>query len=108
MYGAVIYGYIATIVQRWWAVLACALLLVSISPVRIFVGVHFVMDIFGGLIFGFLLLLLLFLAEPRIEKYVGSLSLFGRCAGIILVAAIPLLLVVPVSLSLGEWQVPAP
>jgi membrane-associated phospholipid phosphatase len=107
MYGAVIYGYIATVVQRWWVVLACALLLVSTSLVRFFVGVHFLPDIFGGLIFGFLLLLLFYLAEPRIEKYVGNLSLFGRCVGIILVAAIPLLLVVPVYLSLGDWQVPA-
>lgn len=107
MYGAVIYGYIASMVQRWWAVLACALLLISTSLVRVFVGVHFVMDIFGGLIFGFLLLLFFFLAEPWIERYAGTLSLFGRCVGIILLAAIPLLLVIPAYLSLGDWQVPA-
>jgi membrane-associated phospholipid phosphatase len=106
MYGAVIYGYIATVVQRWWAVLACALLLVSTSLVRVFVGVHFVPDIFGGLIFGFLLLLIFFLMEPRIEEYVGSLSRYSRWVGIILLAAIPLLLVVPAYLSLGDWQVP--
>jgi len=107
MYGAVIYGYIITLVRRWWAVLACVLLLVAASLARVFVGVHFVPDIFGGLIFGFLLLLLFFLAEPRMEKYAGSLSRSGRYIWIIILSAIPLLLVGLASLSLADWQLPA-
>lgn len=107
MYGAVIYGYIASVVQRWWAALACALLLVSTCLVRVFAGIHFVMDIFGGLVSGFLLLLIFFPAEPRIGRFAGSLSRSGRWAGIIVLSAIPLLFVVPAYLSLGGWQVPA-
>jgi membrane-associated phospholipid phosphatase len=106
MYGATLYGYIATIVRRWWAILTCVLLLVSASLVRVFAGVHFVADIFGGLMFGFFLLILFFLAEPHIEKYAGSLSRSGRCIGIIILSAIPLLLVGLASLFLADWQLP--
>lgn len=107
MYGATIYGYIGAVVRRWWAVLACALLLVSASLVRVFVGVHFILDIFGGLFFGFLLILLFFLAEPRIDNYAGTLSRPGRCVWIIILAALPLLLVAPAYISLADWQLPA-
>jgi membrane-associated phospholipid phosphatase len=107
MYGAVIYGYIAAAVRRWWAILLCALLLVAACVSRVFVGAHFVPDIFGGLLFGFLLLLVFFLAGPRIETYAATLSRPGRCIGIIILAAVPLILVIPAYLSLAGWQLPA-
>ena len=107
MYGAVIYGYIAAVIRRWWAVLACAFLLVSTCLVRVFAGAHFALDVFGGLLFGFLLLLLFFLAVPRAERYAGSLSPGGRYAGIILLSLLPILLAVPAYLSLAGWQLPA-
>jgi len=107
MYGAVIYGYIAMVVRRWWAVLICAFLLIAAAGMRVIVGAHFVLDIFGGLFFGFFLLLLFFLEEPRMENYAGSLSRAGRFFWILILAALPLLLVIPAYLSIGEWQVPA-
>lgn len=48
MYGAVIYGYIASVVQRWGAVLMCAFQLIAAGSARVFVGAHFVTDIFGA------------------------------------------------------------
>jgi membrane-associated phospholipid phosphatase len=107
MYGAVIYGYIANAVRRWWAVLLCAILLVATGLVRIFVGVHFLPDIFGGLLFGALLLLLFFLAGPRIDTYAAGLSRPGRWIGILILTAVPHLLVAPAYLSLADWQLPA-
>ena len=107
MYGAVIYRYIAAVLRRWWAVLMCAFLLVSTSLVRVFAGAHFVLDVLGGLLFGFLLLLLFFLAGPRAERYAGSLSPGGRYAGIILLSLLPILLAAPAYLSLAGWQLPA-
>jgi membrane-associated phospholipid phosphatase len=106
MYGSVIYGYIAATVRRWWAILLCALLLVAVCVSRVFVGAHFVPDIIGGLIFGCLLLLLYFLAGPRIESYAGTLSRPGRWIWIIILASLPLLLVIPAYLSLSDWQLP--
>jgi hypothetical protein len=106
MYGAAIYGYIASVIRKWWAVAACSVLLVATCLVRIFAGVHFVADILGGLLFGFLLLLLFILAGPRAERYAGSLSPHGRYAGEILLALLPILLAVPTYLSLAGWQLP--
>jgi membrane-associated phospholipid phosphatase len=48
MSGAVMYGYIATMVRRWWVVLICIILLLATSVVRIFSGIHFVLDILGA------------------------------------------------------------
>jgi len=61
MYGATLYGYIANVTRRWWVVLICTLLLLCTSLARLFAGVHFVLDVVGGFVFGFLLLLLFFL-----------------------------------------------
>ncbi|WML68145.1 MAG: hypothetical protein METHP_01733 [Methanoregula sp. SKADARSKE-2] len=75
MYGAVIYGYMANVTRRWWVIIVCAFLLLCTSLSRLFAGVHFLLDVLGGLVFGFLLLLhLFFLAEPRLDRYAGSLS----------------------------------
>jgi membrane-associated phospholipid phosphatase len=106
MYGAVIYGYIASVIRKWWAVAACAVLLVSTCLVRIFAGAHFALDVFGGLLFGFLILLLFFLAGPRAERYAAGLSPCGRYAGMIVLSLLPILLAVPAYLSLAGWQLP--
>jgi len=106
MYGAVIYGYIASVIQRWWAVTACAFLLVVTCLVRVFAGAHFALDVIGGLLFGFLLLLLFFLAVPRAERYAGGLSRGGRYTGIIILSLLPVLVAAPAYLPLAGWQLP--
>lgn len=107
MIGAVMYGYIALTVRRMWVILSCMLLLVSVCLARIFIGAHFVLDIIGGLGFGFLLLLVFFLTEPHIEKIAAGLSRPSRWIGIVVLSFLPLLLVLPAYLSLASWQVPA-
>ena len=106
MYGAAAYGYIAAVVRRRRVVAACALLLVSTCFVRVIAGVHFVPDIFGGLLFGFLLLLLFFRAEPWITRYAGTLSRPGRCIWILILSAIPIVLVMPAYNALAGWELP--
>lgn len=107
MYGAAMYGYIAAAVRRRWVVAVCALLLVTTSVVRIIGGIHFVQDVAGGIIFGFLLLFVFLLAEPRVTAYAAGLSRPARWAGILLLAALPILLVIPPYLALAGWELPA-
>lgn len=107
MYGAVIYGYIAAVIRQWWAVPACAFLLVSTCLVRVFAGAHFALDVFGGLLFGFLLLFLFFLAGPRAERFAAGLSPGSRYAGMIMLSLLPILVAVPAYLPLAGWQLPA-
>jgi membrane-associated phospholipid phosphatase len=107
MTGVVMYGYIAYVVRRYWAHLLCAALLLATSLVRIFSGIHFLLDILGGWLLGLLLLAAFLFAAPRVEEYAMRLSRPARLALIVLIAAIPLLLAVPAYLSLNGWQVPA-
>jgi membrane-associated phospholipid phosphatase len=106
MSGMVMYGYIATAVRRWWVILLCVILLLVTSLARIVAGIHFLLDILGGWLFGILLLLVFLLAMPKAEEYAGRLRWPSRLALSALVAAVPVLLVVPAWLSLGGWQVP--
>lgn len=108
MSGAVMYGYIALQVRRYPAVILCCILFLATSIVRIFCGIHFLFDVMGGWILGFLLLAVFLLAAPKAEEYAGWLSRPARLALFAVVSAIPILIVVPAYLSLGDWQVPAP
>ncbi|MCK9581279.1 MAG: phosphatase PAP2 family protein [Methanoregula sp.] len=107
MYGAAMYGYIAAVVRRRWVVAVCALLLVTTCVVRIIGSIHFVQDVAGGLIFGFLLLLVFLFAEPRVAAYAAGLSWPARWTGILLLAALPIILVIPPYLALAGWELPA-
>jgi membrane-associated phospholipid phosphatase len=106
MSGMVIYGYIATAARRSWVILLCGILLFATSLARIVAGIHFLLDILGGWLFGIILLAVFLLAAPKAEEYAARLSRPARLALIVLVSAIPVLLVVPAFLSLGGWQVP--
>ncbi len=108
MSGAVVYGYIAQLVRRYPVVIICCILFLVSGMVRIFSGIHFLLDILGGWILGLLLLAVFLLAAPKAEEYAGRLSRPARLALFALVSAIPILIVVPAYLSLGGWQVPAP
>lgn len=106
MTGAVIYGYIITIVRRWWVVLACVVLLLATSAVRLFSGIHFALDIVGGWAIGFLLLALFLLVMPKAEEFAFRLSRPSRIILFLCIAAVPLLISIPAYLSLAGWQLP--
>jgi len=106
MYGMVLYGYIATIVRRYWAYILCGILLLLASLSRIFAGIHFMLDIFGGWFFGIIILVLFLLVWPKVEEYAARLSLPGRLVLFVFISAVPLLLVYLAFLSLGSWQLP--
>jgi membrane-associated phospholipid phosphatase len=107
MGSAVMYGYISLVVRRWWVFVICGILLVWTVLARIFAGVHFLLDIIGGLLFGSLILILSLQAFQRIETWAGSLSLRARILGIFLVSLFPLIVVIPAYFSLASWQVPS-
>ncbi|MDD1730353.1 MAG: phosphatase PAP2 family protein [Methanospirillum sp.] len=107
-YGAVIYGYIVVIIRRFWVVLLCIILLLITSIVRIFSGIHFFLDTIGGWIIGFLLLAVFLFLVSKVEAYAARLSRPTRLVFCLLVATIPLVLVIPAYISLGEWQLPGP
>jgi membrane-associated phospholipid phosphatase len=106
MYGVVLYGYIVTVVRRFRVYILCGILLLLACLARIFAGIHFMLDIFGGLFFGIIILVLFLLVWPTVEEYAARLSLPGRLVLFAVISAVPLLLVYPAFLSLGSWQLP--
>lgn len=106
MKGLVLYGYIATIVRRYWAYFLCGILFLFTSFARIFAGIHFFLDIFGGWALGLLILVLFLLVWPKVEEYTARLSLPGRILVFFLISVVPILLVNLALLSQGSWQLP--
>jgi PAP2 superfamily. len=106
MCSTVVYGYVAGAVRRYWVVMVCAVLLTWTVLARIFAGVHFLLDVIGGLAFGVLLLLMFHVLAPKAEVFAAGLTRPARILCIFLVAALPLLFVVPAYLSLTGWQIP--
>jgi membrane-associated phospholipid phosphatase len=106
MCSTVVYGYVAVVVRRHWVVLACTVLLTWAVLARIFAGVHFLLDVLGGLAFGALLLLLFLVAAPKTEAFAAKLSQPARLLCIVVVAALPLIVTIPAYLSLTGWRLP--
>lgn len=71
-----------------------------IAGSRLIIGVHDLQDVWGGLTFGFIWLILFILLEPKVSEIISSLSLIVK---IILAIVIPVLLFV-----LGSYAFPNP
>jgi hypothetical protein len=82
----VVWGIIASYVRKWWAWAVAIALMVLIGFSRIYLGVHFPTDVFGGWALGVVLLALYILLVPRVEAWLRSVGLAVRLA---LVAVIP-------------------
>lgn len=106
--GVILYGYTAVTIRRFPVVLLCVILLLLASLVRIFSGIHFLMDVIGGWFIGLLLIATCLLLVPKVEAYASRLSRPARIVLILFIATIPLVLVIPAYLSLGDWHLPGP
>jgi len=106
MLSTVVYGYTIAVVRRYRVVLICLGLAAWTILARIFAGVHFVLDVLGGLAFGALVLILFLVLSPGIDVFATGLRPRGRILGILFLAALPLLVALPAYLSLASWQIP--
>jgi membrane-associated phospholipid phosphatase len=103
----VIWGRLAAWTKRswFWAVACIIILLVGLS--RIFLGVHFISDVIGGLIIGILFLILFLLLEKPIAKWwsgrrLGWQIIFGFLSSLVFI-----LIEWLITRSLHSWQLPA-
>jgi membrane-associated phospholipid phosphatase len=87
----VIWGYLAAVLRRTWFWILAALLM-GLGPLsRLFLGLHFPIDLLGGYAIGGVLLLLYLALEPRLEPVLARLAWPWQLA---LAVAVPLLLLV--------------
>ena len=86
----VIWGYLATRCRKTIGWLIAGFLMIGIPLSRIYLGVHFPTDLFGGYILGALILMLFLWIAPRLEKWLVQK---GFARQIVLALVLPILLI---------------
>jgi membrane-associated phospholipid phosphatase len=77
-------------IRNSWLMFVGVVAILSISLSRIYLGVHYLGDVVGGVIFGLLLALIFLMAEPGIT---GRLQRLGRIPGYLVALMLPVILV---------------
>jgi len=84
----VVWGYLAWSARKSWAWIPAAALMLFIALSRIYLGVHFPLDILGGYALGGLVLGASVLLGPSLERWIGRQSFSGLTALSILAPAV--------------------
>ncbi|MCZ7394573.1 MAG: phosphatase PAP2 family protein [Candidatus Methanoperedens sp.] len=84
------WGYLGGMIKNYWLISVGAVAILSISLSRIYLGVHYLGDVVGGIIFGLLMALISLKAEPGITSRLEKL---GRIPGYFVALMLPVILV---------------
>jgi len=84
------WGYLGCKIRNKWIIFVGAAAVLSISLSRIYLGVHYAGDVIGGIIFGLMVALIAFKAEPEVINKLGKLN---RSSKYFIVVALPLMVV---------------
>ncbi|MCX6006714.1 MAG: phosphatase PAP2 family protein [Chloroflexi bacterium] len=87
-----VWGALAGRLQKKWFWVVAAVIVLLISFSRIYLGVHFPTDVFGGLIIGGILLALYFAYRSRVERWLAGLHIGFQ---LLLAIGLPLLCLLP-------------
>lgn len=83
-----IWLFLASAIKKRWAWVTALVVIALISFSRIYLGVHFPMDVFGGWLFGGLFLMAFFWLEPKAAQWLNKIGLGGQVATATGVAAL--------------------
>ncbi len=64
------WGYLALHVKRWWMWLIAALVIFGVALARVYLGMHYLGDVIGGLIVGLIVLIAFVVFEPRVTRWI--------------------------------------
>ncbi|HDN18399.1 MAG TPA: phosphatase PAP2 family protein [Candidatus Bathyarchaeota archaeon] len=95
-----LWGYLSTQIRETWVTITCTILIILISISRIYLGVHYLHDVLGGLVIGTLLLIAYLKLEPRLAESLGKL----KCIHKILIS----LLLPPIFILIPYYMFPHP
>jgi len=89
-----VWGYLAVKARRTWMWIVAGLLMVLVPLSRLYLGVHFPHDLFGGYVIGALLLYVYLQWGERVERWLARQSL-GVQLALVAVFSIPLMFIFP-------------
>lgn len=102
----VVWGTIATYIQRSWAWISAIILIFLTSLSRVYLGVHFPSDVIAGWLVGALLLWILISIEKPCLTWLNTLTQTSQVVVIFSASLVIIFLGYLATLSLGDWQIP--
>lgn len=102
-----IWGLLAVLVKKRWAVISSLLLIFMIGFSRIYLGVHFLTDVLSGWLLGGLLLFAFVRLEKKLTPWITRLTMTAQM-GMAAVSSIGIILLSLVGLAVAPgWSMPA-
>jgi len=100
------YGLLATVIKRGWVTLVFILLIFMIGLSRIYLGVHFYIDILSGWLLGGLVLIGFLVFEGRVKNWFASKSFGAKTLVVFTYSIIMILAAAVVIAGAGDYQIP--
>jgi hypothetical protein len=103
----VVWGSLAGGIGKAWAWIAAVVIIILISFSRVYLGVHFPVDMIGGWLIGAILLWTLMRLETPVLHWLDGQSLLIRIAVVFLVSVSLIAIAAFARLMLAGWELPA-
>lgn len=101
-----VFGIISASLRRKWVWVAAVVIIFLMGLSRIYLGVHYLRDVIGGLLAGLLLLYLFIILEPPIAKWFKGQSTWQRLAIAFLSALLMIAVNLTARVSIAGWEIP--
>ena len=101
-----VFGLLATAIKRGWVTLVFILLIFLIGLSRIYLGVHFYIDVLSGWLLGGLVLIGFLAFEGRVKNWFASKSIAAKILVVFTYSIIMILAAAVIIAGAGNYQVP--
>lgn len=104
---ASVYGLMASTLRRKWVWIVSLVVILLIGISRMVLGVHFLRDVLGGWLLGFMLLYLFRMLDEPVSRCFKQQKIWLRLSAALLSSLLIIALGMLVRVSVSDWQMPA-